>query len=265
MKNKIKRGKYMDILLLVIYIAIFVIQIILLVKSIKKKEKKYWIRVFVLEIISILVSIILYKYYENLPGYGFMPGLSYFGEILFSMGAIFLYGIMLCITSLIKIITFEKEQKILGKKHKNPIILIFATMLIFLSIILLYKDIEENLKKEETIGTVVAFNEYRSGGGPEYWPVIRFYVDGAKYEDDYPIDDTQIGDKIEIYYYPVGNGKYRITTYYTNYKIIYIPVFIIGVLIIIIRFRNDIFKHKKEPNKNNKANNTEINKEIKKN
>ena len=246
----------MDILLLIIYLAIFVIQIILLVKSIKKKEKKYWTSVFALEIISIIASIILYNYYENLPGYGLMPGLSYFGETLFSMGAIFLYGVMLCITSFIKIITFEKEQKRLGKKHKNPIILIIATTLIFLSIILLYKDIAENLKKEETIGTVVAFNEIRSGGEVEYWPVIKFYVDGQEYEDDYPIEYAKIGNRIEIYYYPIGNGEYRITAYYTNYKIIYIPVFIIGVLIIIIRFRDNIFKHKNKPNKNNETNNT---------
>ena len=34
-----------------------------------------------------LVSIGLMIYYNNLPGYGFMPGLSYLGEVLFSFGA----------------------------------------------------------------------------------------------------------------------------------------------------------------------------------
>ena len=38
-------------------------------------------------------------YYNNLPGYGFMPGLTYLGEVLFSFGAVVLY----CISFLISI------------------------------------------------------------------------------------------------------------------------------------------------------------------
>ena len=46
----------MDRVLLILYLLGFVFQIILLVKSIKKKEKKYWIKVFGLEIIFIIIS-----------------------------------------------------------------------------------------------------------------------------------------------------------------------------------------------------------------
>ena len=39
---------------------------------------------------------------DDLPGYGFMPGLTYLGEILFSLGAVVLY----CISFLISICSY---------------------------------------------------------------------------------------------------------------------------------------------------------------
>lgn len=102
--------------LLILYLIVFIIQIILLVKAIKRQETKNWIKVLVLEIIFILISIILLCYYNSLPGYGIMPGLSYLGEILFSFGAAILYFVMLVITICAKIIIYEKNQKQQGKR-----------------------------------------------------------------------------------------------------------------------------------------------------
>ena len=50
---------------------------------------------FVIEIIFIIISKIVENYYNSLPGYGFMPGLTYFGETLLSLGANTIYYIML--------------------------------------------------------------------------------------------------------------------------------------------------------------------------
>ena len=82
----------MALFLLITYIVIFTFQIILFVITIRKKIK----------LIPLLISIGLMIYFNNLPGYGFMPGLTYLGEILFSFGAVVLY----CISFLISICSY---------------------------------------------------------------------------------------------------------------------------------------------------------------
>ena len=67
-----------------------------------QENKKLWRILFSAELIPLLISIGLMIYYNNLPGYGFMPGLTYLGEILFSFGAVVLY----CISFLISICSY---------------------------------------------------------------------------------------------------------------------------------------------------------------
>ena len=88
----------MALFLLITYIATLIFQIILFVISIRKKTKKLWRILFSAELIPLLISIGLMIYYNNLPGYGFMPGL----EVLFSFGAVVLY----CISFLISICSY---------------------------------------------------------------------------------------------------------------------------------------------------------------
>lgn len=92
----------MALFLLITYIVIFTFQIILFVITIRKKTKKLWWILFSSELIPLLISIGLMIYFNNLPGYGFMPGLTYLGEILFSFGAVVLY----CISFLISICSY---------------------------------------------------------------------------------------------------------------------------------------------------------------
>lgn len=84
--------------LLVAYIAIFVLQIVLLVLSVRKKQKKLWRRLFVSVVIPLLTAVGLYFYYDNLPG-GIFGGLTYLGEVLFSLGAAVVYGVLLLISA----------------------------------------------------------------------------------------------------------------------------------------------------------------------
>lgn len=93
--------------LLIAYIVIFVVQFILLVASIRKKQKKLWRKLFLIQLISILVSIGLGFLYDRLPGYGFMPGLSYLGEVLFSFGAAMVYGLFFLISGFCNIVTMQ--------------------------------------------------------------------------------------------------------------------------------------------------------------
>ena len=102
-KNRdLRREIVMALFLLITYIVILIFQIILFVISIRKKTKKLWRILFSAELVPLLISIGLMIYYNDLPGYGFMPGLTYLGEILFSLGAVVLY----CISFLISICSY---------------------------------------------------------------------------------------------------------------------------------------------------------------
>ena len=98
-------------IMLIVYVAIFVLQIVLLVSAIRKKEISLWIFLFLLEVIPTIIAFILMKYFDSLPGYGFMPGLTYFGEVISSLGATILYAIMLFISLCALVIT-----KVISKK-----------------------------------------------------------------------------------------------------------------------------------------------------
>ena len=100
--RNLRREIVMALFLLITYIVILIFQIILFVISIRKKTKKLWRILFSAELVPLLISIGLMIYYNDLPGYGFMPGLTYLGEILFSLGAVVLY----CISFLISICSY---------------------------------------------------------------------------------------------------------------------------------------------------------------
>ena len=100
--RNLRRKIVMALFLLITYIVILIFQIILFVISIRKKTKKLWRILFSAELVPLLISIGLMIYYNDLPGYGFMPGLTYLGETLFSLGAVVLY----CINFLISICSY---------------------------------------------------------------------------------------------------------------------------------------------------------------
>lgn len=109
-------GKMEGEFLLLFYLIIFVVEIVLLVKSIKNQNKKLWGALIILEIFSVVGSIILYNYYESLPGYGMMPGLSYFGESLLSFGMAIIYSITFFITICIMICKRKLQHDSLKNK-----------------------------------------------------------------------------------------------------------------------------------------------------
>ncbi len=214
-------------------VIIFIIQIVLLIKCIKKNKKEYWISLICLEIISILALDWIDYYYRILaPSGGFM---SNFGEELTCFGAIILYIFMFCITCIAGIIVFEKNQDNKGNRLKDTLKLIIAFIIIMVGIVFLVNELKENFKIVETYGTIVDFKEIKGGNGSEYWPIVQFEVDGKEHKDSYPISNVKVGDKLKIYYYPKYN--YRITTHRTNNKIIWIPAFIVGTLLIFNRFK----------------------------
>ena len=94
--------------LLISYLSVFIIEIVLLVKFFKSKQNKYWLINIILEICFIIISIIIFNYYDNLPGYGLMPGLSYITQALFSFCGCILNIIMLFVTICSRLILKKK-------------------------------------------------------------------------------------------------------------------------------------------------------------
>lgn len=106
----------MKIAFLIFYIVIFNFLIIDFIKFLKNKEKLSKLLIF--EISIIILSLILTTVFNNLPGKGFMPGLTYIGEFLVNFGAAILSSCLLVITLIIKIIkVIIKSKKII--KNSN--------------------------------------------------------------------------------------------------------------------------------------------------
>lgn len=104
----------MAIILLIIYVMIFVFEIVQFIKCIKNKAK--WSRLFIYETFFIILSVDLLIHYDNLPGSGVMPGLTYFEETLFSFGSMIVYCITFGITLITKLIIHILEKKKQVKK-----------------------------------------------------------------------------------------------------------------------------------------------------
>lgn len=233
--------------LLILYLLIFISEIVLLVFAVKRKHKKLWIALFSFEIASLIFSQILSTYFNSLPGYGIFPGLSYLAEILLSILAFFLYIIMLLISACIRIVTFELNLKKQGKEYANPLGLILAVVLITIGVFSVNYEVSENWDKKETTGIVTDFKDVNIGGEIKQEPIITFYVDGKEYQDTYYIENVSIGDELDIYYYPNDyysdddsiDNSYSITLFCTNSKYIYIPCFSLSIIIIWFTLNTD--------------------------
>ena len=85
-------------IMLAAYIAVFIIEIVLLVLAIRKNSGRLWLSLFLSEVIPLAAAFCLMQYFDGLPGFGFMPGLSYFGEVISSLGAVILYAAALAVS-----------------------------------------------------------------------------------------------------------------------------------------------------------------------
>lgn len=81
--------------MVILYISLLAIQVLSFILAIRRKSKRYWVSLFVLESVSAVLAWRLGVWFDGLPGYGIMPGLSYLTETLLSYGAAILYGVML--------------------------------------------------------------------------------------------------------------------------------------------------------------------------
>lgn len=96
--------------MVILYILLLALQVLSLILAIRRKSKRYWVSLFVLEAVSAVLAWRLGVWFDRLPGYGFMPGLTYFAETLFSYGAAILYCGMLAVSAVTGIILHCKRK-----------------------------------------------------------------------------------------------------------------------------------------------------------
>ena len=247
-----------DLLLLVFFVVAIIGSITLLVFCFKKKNNKLWFILFGIEFFIIILSFFLMIYFDSLPGFGFMPGLTYLGHILLCLGAIIIFAVLLTTSIVSKVIIFELKQKKENKKYFNPVFLILAFVFFGIAFYSTGVELLENWNVKKSIGIVVSFEEksYNTTINGEVvketklYPIIKFYVDGEECEDDiYPSyfegQDIKVGDIVEIYH------KGKMITHKENYKMFYIPCYIISLILVIIRFKDYIkliFRKRKKDN-----------------
>lgn len=221
----------MAIVLLIIYIVILIFLIVNFVKCLKSKAK--WIRLFTFEIFSTILSAILLMYYDNLPGSGFMPGLTYLFEVLFSFGAMVLYSIILDITLITKLIIYLLEKKKQGKNYFPKIIFTISILIFVFGIYTFIIDLINDINIGGANATIVYYAENELGYER---PVVKYTVDGKNYEAmikvlNDEIQNSTINDVVKIHYDKTTPSQLAYLTYYEN---IYIPCFIISFLLFFV-------------------------------
>lgn len=87
--------------MLIAYAAILALQIALFVFVIRKNTVAYKLALFSAQLLPMAAAWSLAVYYDRLPGSGFMPGFTYFGEALLSYGAAVVYAVFFALSVLV--------------------------------------------------------------------------------------------------------------------------------------------------------------------
>ena len=94
----------------ILYILLLAGQVILLIFAIRRKSIAYWMATWITEALSAALAWGLGVYYDGLPGYGMMPGLTYFAHTLYSMAAAVAYGCLLLVSLLLGLWQYLKKK-----------------------------------------------------------------------------------------------------------------------------------------------------------
>ena len=72
--------------MVILYIFLLLLQVALLILAICRRTAGYRLTSLIASLLSAALCWGLGTYYDHLPGYGFMPGLTYLSETLFGYG-----------------------------------------------------------------------------------------------------------------------------------------------------------------------------------
>ena len=97
----------MELVLLLLYGGLLILQIALTVKALRGRCPGKW--PLLLELTCAAAAAGAMVYFNSLPGYGFMPGLTWLGHVLFF--AALAYAAMLAVTGLLLLIRRLRKRK----------------------------------------------------------------------------------------------------------------------------------------------------------
>lgn len=100
----------METVLLVLYLLIFIVQAVMLIFAIHRPTRLRWLLLFVLEVLPLASAGLIAWHFDTLPGFGIMPGLTYFAESIFSLAAAMAYGVMLLVSSLCGLVLLIRRK-----------------------------------------------------------------------------------------------------------------------------------------------------------
>lgn len=87
-----------------------IVQVVLFILNLKKKDGTYSLAVFILEVGSIIASGVMQNYYNTLPpNDSLMPGFSYLGEIVFC-GALGVWSIVNLVVTIISVLMIKRKN-----------------------------------------------------------------------------------------------------------------------------------------------------------
>ena len=91
----------MELGMLIGYLLVFLLLCAALVRALKRDCTTDWYLVLGGEALAAAAAFGAARVFDALPGHGMMPGLTWLGEVLFSLGAGVLYLILLAVTVVI--------------------------------------------------------------------------------------------------------------------------------------------------------------------
>lgn len=95
----------------IICVLLIILQLVSIIIAIRKKCKLNWFVALATEIVSLAAGVGMTFYYNDLPGKGEAPGLTYFGEFFWGAGTTAVSILFL----IISIIMFALQSKKMGE------------------------------------------------------------------------------------------------------------------------------------------------------
>lgn len=99
-----------NIILPSLYGILLLFSIILLVSAAKNPSRAKWLTLFISEALFALVSVGVALVFDSLEGDGFMPGLTYFSQIIVSIIAALAFTVAFAVSAVVYIILKIKNK-----------------------------------------------------------------------------------------------------------------------------------------------------------
>ena len=93
------------------YTALFFLHLFLFRRACRKPTRGRFVLLYSAELLSCVAAAIFARYFDSLPGYGMMPGLTYFSEVIFSIAAAHVFAALLLLSLIGELIIRTRKKK----------------------------------------------------------------------------------------------------------------------------------------------------------